>query len=270
MYADTRMSSGWTGGWLLVCDLDQTLTGDTVALDEFVAIARRSPALHVVVNSSRPWRSVRKTLAAVAPSLEPLATITAMGTEVSVGGRHIRGWVRQFAGWDRAAVDRVMTSRGFTLHPPEFQTRWKASFVVPRDERQSAAAALTAAGVTARCIASGTSDFDVLPLGAGKDHATLYLAGCLGVAPEQVVVAGDSGNDAAMFRVCPRGIVVANARDELRAAVDETKVFFATLPSAAGVLQGLIHWSVPLGRWPTTDNGRLSAVGAPTPERSNG
>ena len=36
---------------------------------------------------------------------------------------------------------------------------------------------------------------------------------------ERLLVAGDSGNDLAMFEICPRGILVGNARDELRSAV---------------------------------------------------
>ena len=59
-------------------------------------------------------------------------------------------------------------------------------------------------------IASGEDDLDILPPGAGKGQATLHLAGVLGFDRAQLIVAGDSANDLAMFQVAPRAIAVGN------------------------------------------------------------
>lgn len=248
----TDRTEGTDARWLLVTDVDETLTGDDAALKRFIATVKRSPRLLVALNSSRPIASVETTLAGFPAPFEPDATITAMGTEVRVGGRALEAWDERFVGWDRAVVDRVIQKLGYPPHPPELQTPYKASFAIPAGaDQQRATDALLATGLPVRTIASGASDFDILPECAGKDHATLFLAEHLGVEAERLIVAGDSANDLAMFRAACKGIVVANARDELRSAVDPERVCFADQSRAAGVLEGLARWGAPLQIEPT-------------------
>lgn len=59
---------------------------------------------------------------------------------------------------------------------------------------------------------------DVLPQGWDKGKAVLYLAECLGIAPDEVVVFGDSDNDLAMLAAVPNSVTVANATPEIAAA----------------------------------------------------
>lgn len=234
--------------WLLVSDIDDTLTGDDVSLHVFIRAVRDAPGLAICLNSSRPLGSVQRTLDQWPLHFKPHALITAMGTEIHVDSQNLRDWSRHFDGWDRSAVDQVMQQLGYPPHRDELQTRFKASFAVPRgDDQQRARQAIEVTGLPVRIIISGESNFDVLPTDAGKDHATLFLARHMGFDADRVVVAGDSGNDLAMFRAARRGIVVANARDELRDAVaDLPGVYFAQHPHAAGVLEGLRHWGVEL------------------------
>lgn len=56
------------------------------------------------------------------------------------------------------------------------------------------------------------------PRGWNKAAAVDYLAQTLGIAPEQVVVFGDSGNDLEMLSHVPHSVAVAGATDEARAA----------------------------------------------------
>ena len=89
-----------------------------------------------------------------------------------------------------------------------------------------------------------------------KGAAAAYLARRWSIDPQRVVVAGDSGNDAAMFHMGFRGIVVGNARPELRSLVSPD-IYHATAEFAAGVLEGLEYWlQAPL-------------VGAATADRSS-
>ncbi len=235
-----------TVGWLLVSDIDDTLVGDDEALATFVRAADATPELTVALNSSRPIGSVRQTLEQLSVPLRPRATITAMGTEIHVDGEELPEWTRRFAGWDRTPIDRAMAELGVEPHAPEMQTPRKASFTVPAAERERAAAAVRATELPVHMIASGESDFDVIPDGAGKGEATLFLADALGVGRDRVVVAGDSANDLAMFEVAEKGVVVGNARAELRERVDRRKVWFATEPRARGVLEGLEGFGVPI------------------------
>lgn len=86
---------------------------------------------------------------------------------------------------------------------------------------------------------------DILPPGGGKDHATLFLAEHLNVdAQTRLVVAGDSANDLAMFRVASRCVAVGNARAELVEAMPVNTSYHAKAHHAAGVIEGLEYYGV--------------------------
>lgn len=233
--------------WLLVSDLDNTLDGDSDAWAELTTELAESPDIYVVLNSSRPWKSVIGTMMGNYPQLSIKGAICGMGTKIIVDGRALSQWSLRFSGWDRSIVDRTMKRLGFAPHPQQLQTAYKASFTVPRGSSQALARnALASVEQDCQIIASGESDFDVLPPRAGKGAATLFLADYLGIPLDRTIVAGDSANDHAMFDVAQKGIIVGNARAELRHAVDPAKVYFAQGACAAGVREGLRFWGAPL------------------------
>lgn len=233
--------------WLLVTDIDDTFLGGDDASWQLLAEAfEATPDFSLVLNSSRPRDSVVATLQALPRAFSPTGIVTAMGTEIWLEDRQDAEWTSRFGSWDRSAIDEIMSRLGARPHADEFQTPFKASFAVPPDLRDEARAAIEAAQPS-QVIASGESDFDVLPPGAGKGAATLRVAELLGVDPaQQLLVAGDSKNDLAMFEVSNRGILVGNARAELRDAVDPARAYQASAPRAAGILEGLRHFNVPL------------------------
>ena len=234
--------------WLLISDVDDTLTGDDASLLRFAqAITTRQPRLLVALNSSRPADSVDATLLNVFPAdFKPDAIITAMGTRVRIGGEWAMTWTQRFADWPRDEIARVVLSLGHRAHDAAYQTPHKASFAVPRGEAQDEVRAeLQRRHLPCRIIASGRDDLDILPPGGGKDHATLFLAEQLGVDPRtRLIVAGDSANDLAMFKVASRCIAVGNARAELVDTMPAATSYHASAHHAAGVLEGLEHFGV--------------------------
>lgn len=249
--------------WLLISDVDDTLTGDDAALRELAdALAAHAPRVTVALNSSRPWASVARTVDDVFPENFPFAaTITAMGTQVRLGNPDGRdgdddpAWEgllfpgnSYFADWPRERIVETITALGHTPHTDEYQTPFKASFAVPADAQPAVLAALDDAKLPVRVIASGTDDFDVLAPGGGKDHATRYLHQALEQKSDlppgglNLVVAGDSANDLAMFKIAPRAIAVGNARAELLDAMPRDTSYHAKANHAAGVLEGLRHF----------------------------
>ncbi len=235
--------------WLLVSDVDDTLTGDEAALRALAdVLAAHGETVMVALNSSRPWASVAGTVRDVFPAHFPIhASITAMGTQVRIDGQDSAAWADELGDWPRGRFVEIVEGLGFAAHADEFQTPRKASFAVPPEGQAAVRAALEAADLPVRIIASGTDDFDILPTGAGKDHATRFLHRRLEAKAGwalRLVVAGDSANDLAMFEASPRAIAVGNARAELLDAMPRETSYHAKADHAAGVLEGLRHFGV--------------------------
>lgn len=233
--------------WLLVSDIDDTLTGDHEALVDLAnALERAADRLIFAVNSSRPAVSVATTLANEFPAnLVPTATITALGTEVSISESVLSAWQSRFAGWPRDRAYQLLIELGHAPHDSIFQTAQKVSFAVRGEQAQFAARrALSDANIECEIIASGVDDFDVIPKGAGKAAATEFLAAHLGIDHSKLVVAGDSGNDLTMFQAARHRIAVGNARKELIDALEPGSFYHARSAHAAGVHEGLVHLGV--------------------------
>lgn len=225
--------------WLLVSDVDDTLAGDEGALAEF---SKHTAGLRLILNSSRPRASVLRTVAGFPPALRIDGCITAMGTEILLGGADLAEWQKTFDGWQRDIVDETMDRLPATPHPDEFQTPFKASYALHCRHWPDAIHAIAALDPPCRIITSGNSDVDVIPAAAGKDNATLWIARHLGIPRHRLIVAGDSANDLAMFRAADMAIAVGNARRELTDHAPPATTFFSTQPRALGLLQGLRHW----------------------------
>jgi len=241
------VDSSPTRPWLLISDVDDTLTGDAAGLQSLCdAIQRHRERLWLALNSSRPRASVARTLAREFPAaMVPDAVITALGTEIEVNGQKLDAWQRRFDGWPQREIFDLLAALGHRPHDAEFQTPNKVSFAVAAGAAQAETRAeLARRGLPCQIIASGADDFDVIPPGAGKAAAALFLAGVLGKTPDQIIAAGDSGNDLDLFRIAARAIAVANARNELLVAMPADTTYIAKTPHAAGVLEGLIHFGV--------------------------
>jgi HAD superfamily hydrolase (TIGR01484 family) len=225
--------------WLLVSDLDGTLTGHDGGVR---ALAGLGVKVALVLNSSRPRASVMRTLDLLPAGIRHEGLITAMGTEVMVAGVDRADWTERFNDWNRHPIDEFMGRMGILPHRPEYQGKYKASYHVPADrwqEYRRKALDLMPGSVV---VTSGESDFDILPAAAGKDKAATWVARVMGFDPSKVIVAGDSGNDVDMFNAARMAIAVSNAREELVDRVNPAKTYFAAQPHALGVIEGLRYW----------------------------
>lgn len=225
--------------WLLVTDVDDTLAGDWSSLCEF---AKSCASVLLVLNSSRPRDSLTPTMTAFPSDLRIDGVVSALGTEIEVGGKSCYKWQERFADWDRSLVDRILAEEACEPHPHDMQTAFKASFAVPASRWSAVAEKIFQTVPGSRVITSGKSDFDVIPATADKGAAALHVAALLGIPLDRMIVAGDSGNDLSMFEVADRAIAVGNARRELIAAADPARTYFARAPRAAGLIEGLLHW----------------------------
>ena len=154
-----------------------------------------------------------------------------------------------------------------TLQEEEKQNRFKLSYYLPlsvdkEKVLQAMATALKKLGVHANLIWSVDEPkqiglLDVLPQNATKLHGLQFLQQHLGYAANEVIFAGDSGNDLPVLGSTINAILVANASEEVQILSQkmvshgghDASLYLArnnTFPLggnyAAGVLQGIWHF----------------------------
>lgn len=240
---------------LLATDLDGTLLGNPQSALRFIVAWRGLDPARRPMLCYATGRTVEDTRALVrnGRALEPDAVVGGVGTELWVRGRpelseqyadHLRA-----SRWDRAAVEELVRALpGARMQPEAAQGPFKSSWFLDGGTGaalEELSRRLVEHGMDARVIYSQGRFLDVLPEKAGKGGALAWLCATLGVPFEQVLVAGDSGNDAGMFHLGGvRGIVVENAAPELFASVVGRPVFRAGGVHAEGLIQGLAHYGV--------------------------
>ena len=105
---------------------------------------------------------------------------------------------------------------------------------------------------------------DILPAGASKLHAVLFLMSRTGHTLADCFFAGDSGNDLAVLTSPLHAILVANAANEVRAEAIRLAEEHGTRHAlylarggyrsmngfySAGILEGLVHYRPELDKW---------------------
>ena len=232
---------------LLISDLDGTLLGDERALDGFAAwYDQVKSCVRLAYSSGRFLVSIRESIDAHNLP-EPDAIICGVGTEIHdmAARKRLIGWPRLTYRWNPHIVrETCVAHHELQVQPEHLLSYYKISFYGHQlDEmflvhliRQ-----LAGVGQDVTVVYSSNRDLDILPAHTNKGAAAAYLARHWRFRREQVIVAGDSGNDTEMFRQGFRGIVVGNAQPELKSLRDPW-VYHASGHFAAGVIEGLRHW----------------------------
>lgn len=233
---------------MLVSDLDGTLLGDSAALERFSAwVAPRRERLAIAYASGRTRPSLLESLAKEGLPT-PDALICNVGTEIygHPGGEPLTGWRESISrAWSAGEVRRLLAGNPrLKPQPPEDQSDLKVSYYLhgaTAEELQRIRDDIVEAGIHGQIVYSSSRDLDVLPAGADKGAAAGYLALHWEIPFDHVIVAGDSGNDLALFVEGFRGVVVANAQAELKEHRGPC-VYHARSRFADGVLEGLQYW----------------------------
>lgn len=233
---------------LLVCDIDNTLTGCAASAQRFRRYVERRRDLSFCVATGRSLVEARRILREWRLP-QPDIFITSVGSEVYRQGDSGLELDQDFASsiganWHPEEIDALLaTVRGLTPQSAVEQRRWKRSYfaddpaVAGRVRRL-----LAASGIEAKVIYSHQRLLDVLPARAGKGAAMLHVARQTEIAPHRIVAVGDSGNDFDMLQECANAVLVGNYDSDLDRLVSAPNVYVARRSHAGGVLEGhLIH-----------------------------
>lgn len=238
-----------------VTDLDNTLVGDPVALQElnaWLAQSRLNQGTKIVYATGRSLNSYQ-TLAATAKLLTPDALIASVGTEIYLeGDEPWPEWENHIAeGWQRSAILEIAAQFGDLLPQPLSEQRpYKISYylsataaieVIPRLRQ-----ALRHHQLAAEIIYSGNKDLDIIPKASHKGAAVQFLLQQWQLDAAPAIACGDSGNDISLFNYQrPYGILVGNAQPELKLwyELNATEChYLAHGHYARGILEGLAYF----------------------------
>lgn len=248
--------------WALASDIDNTLTGDEIALRilaQQVRSLREAGRLFLILSTGRRLLQVLDGYESEGIPRGD-AIVSQVGTEIylppySADMDLLPEWDRHLrAEFSRQEAESFLDGiEGLSMQPAKYNTPLKVSCYLdqaphPESAARSIRQRVAEAGQddAYQVIWSSGRDLDIVPAVAGKGKAIRFVLDFLDLAPEQVIVAGDSGNDRTMFEEFSYGIIVANAQPELKALPDtgEDDHYRAQKPYAAGVAEGLRHFGV--------------------------
>ncbi|WP_447894907.1 HAD-IIB family hydrolase [Vreelandella sp. GE22] len=236
---------------LLICDIDNTLTGSPVGVRAFNQWFAGQRKMGFGVATGRSFHSALAILAQ-AGIPHPQLVIASVGSEIyylqpdGVTYRQDDGWRATLdRGWQRDALARALEAfSDIAPQGPLEQRAHKLSYLSDNDGElaQRITTHLQRANLRATVIHSHGRYLDILPEAASKGRAVAHVRKALGVEETALFVAGDSGNDLDMLRASTCSILVANYSDDLESAPGMGHVYIARAPHAQGVIEGVQHF----------------------------
>ena len=263
---------------LLCTDLDRTLIPngrqpESKAARPLFAALVASPLLELAYVSGRHKELIEEAIASYTLPLPDYAIADVGSTIYQIQGGEWLRWQhwdkvisKDWAGYSAMQLhDLLHDITGLQLQEPEKQNRFKLSYYLPLSSNHELIMAdierlFQAQQINSNLIWSIDEQadiglLDILPAGANKLEAIRFLIHENGYALDDVVFAGDSGNDLDVLMSPIQSVLVANASSDVRNAVllegaqQQRGIYLAhgaflnmNGNYSAGILEGLIHY----------------------------
>lgn len=234
---------------LIVTDLDNTLTGDDESLERFKELITSQKNIGFGIATGRRLDSAMYMIEQLGLP-QPDLIDTDAGTQLHYGAELTpdRSWQKSIGyAWKPEEICGVLDDvEGLYRQSDEHQSEFKISYELDMKKGPSVSKIkkmLREAGVRARVLLSLGMFIDIIPVRGGSDYSMRHVLWKWGFAPEHVLVAGDSGNDAGMLLGRTLGVVVGNHSKELNRLKKRPRVYFAEASHAAGILEGIEYYN---------------------------
>jgi sucrose-phosphate synthase len=235
---------------LIISDIDHTLLGNENSLKEFTEMLQNiHPKIGFGVATGRTVDSAFKVLEEHGVSY-PDIIISSVGSEIYYNhdGKLIysKGWDAHISHlWKRDKIVTLLKQFDFlNYQEEETQRKFKISYYTfdNPENLSKLKETLMQNKIKVNVIFSHGQFLDILPYRASKGKAIRYLSYRWNIPYENILVAGDSGNDEEMLKGELLGVVVANYSKELEYLKGNKRVYFAERPYSGGIIDGLHHY----------------------------
>lgn len=234
---------------LIITDLDNTLTGDQESLELFIKVLAENDHVGLGIATGRRLDTAMQLLEEL-DLPRPELMLTDVGTQLFYGPDLTpdMSWKKSIGyAWKPDEIRGLLDNQpGFYPQSEENQSEFKVSYEIDTSVSPSITAIkkmLREAGLRAKVVLSLGMYLDIVPVRGGSEMSMRHLLWKWGFAPEDVLVAGDSGNDAGMLLGRTLGVVVGNHSAELNRLKNRPRIYFAKAEHAAGILEGIEYYN---------------------------
>ncbi|GGK20069.1 hypothetical protein GCM10007962_12730 [Yeosuana aromativorans] len=240
---------------LLSFDIDNTLIDFHTLKSNFTKIWKKYKPKNDVLLTYNTGRLIDDVLHLVDTGVLPKPDYVIAGVGTLIYDFKKKSVVKEFNeilddGWDLEAVEDIIKNIDHPIseQPIKFQHSYKRSYYFHDASPElidSIEEDFAKADMHVNIVYSGDKFLDVLPKWANKGNALQWLLKKLELRASDTLVAGDSGNDTAMFGLeFVKGIVVANAHEELYKYTKYRQVYHSEKEKGDGIIEGLIYFNV--------------------------
>ena len=235
---------------LIVTDIDHTLIGDDNSLVEFnKIISKVNSKIGFAVATGRTVDSAIEVLKEHNVEL-PIVIISSVGSEIYYNYKgeliYSKGWKAHIKHqWNREKIIHLLNQFDFLeLQEEEGQREFKISYYTFEndDNLEKVKDVLIKNKIKTNIIFSHGQFLDILPYRASKGKAIRYLSYRWNIPYENILVAGDSGNDEEMLKGELLGVVVGNYSHELDYLRESKRVYFSNVNYAGGIIDGINYY----------------------------
>ena len=235
---------------LIVTDIDHTLIGDDNSLVEFnKIICKVNSKIGFAVATGRTVDSAIEVLKEHNVEL-PIVIISSVGSEIYYNYKgeliYSKGWKAHIKHqWNREKIIHLLNQFDFLeLQEEEGQREFKISYYTFEndDNLEKVKDVLIKNKIKTNIIFSHGQFLDILPYRASKGKAIRYLSYRWNIPYENILVAGDSGNDEEMLKGELLGVVVGNYSHELDYLRESKRVYFSNENYAGGIIDGINYY----------------------------
>lgn len=240
---------------LVVFDIDETLIDNASKTNNFYNRWTRMTFEHTPLLCYNSGRLSEDINGLIKKKVIPPPDYFIAGVGTSIFDHRNKVVIKEFSqvldeGWNLDKVQHIMQSLGneISRQPDHYQNDFKSSWFydnATEDDLFRIEKMLKGEGLDVNVVYSSSRHLDILPKWANKGNSLEWLLKYLDIDASETIVAGDSGNDSAMFRIPGiNGIVVGNAQPELYHETKDLSVFYSEKPRYEAVFEGMRHFGL--------------------------